>query len=182
MKNRTQLALFLATLFMALQTWASSEATVKIEQLSQVFKALGTYKSPSAKCPISLTISDKGGFTQLQLQSKSQDKKVVNDVTGVAYISNERLVYTTSPIYGTPGVFIYDCVSKNIRRIVGPKKIDKAYPQGADYFELYGIEKNKIYFYYSSDVDQINFDSFRTREFLFEVLVNGSALKKVSTP
>lgn len=181
MKNCAQLVLILATLLMVLQAWASSEATVKAEQLSQVFKAPGTYKSPSANCPISLTISDKGGFTQLLLQSKSQDNKVVSDVTGVAYISNERLVYTTSPIYGTPGVFLYDCVSKKIRRIVGPKKTDKAYPQGSDYFELYGIEKKKIYFYYSPDVDQINFDNFRTKEFLFEVLANGSVLKKVLT-
>lgn len=181
MKNCAQLVLILSTLLMALRAWASSEATVKTEQLSQMFRAPGTYNSPNAQCPISLIISDKGGFTQLLLQSKSRDKRVVDDVTGVAYISNNRLVYTAGPIYGTPGVFIYDCVSKNIRRIVGPKKVDKAYPQGADYFELYDVE-NKIYFYYSPDVDQINFDNFRTKELLFEVRVNGSAFKKVSTP
>lgn len=168
-------------LLTGLHAWAMSATTVKTGQISRVIKAPGTYKSPGAKCPVILTISDSGGFTQLQLRSKSNQYKVVNDVTGATYFSDEFLVYTTSPIYGSPGVFIYDCASKSIRRVVGPKIFDKAYPQGSDYFELYGLEGRKIYFYYSPDVDQTDFDNFRTKEFLFEVLIDGSALKRVRT-
>lgn len=182
MKKLTQLVLILAMLLTGLHAWAMSATTVKTGQISRVIKAPGTYKSPGAKCPIILTISDTGGFTQLQLRSKSHQYKVVNDVTGATYFSDEFLVYTTSPIYGSPGVFIYDCASKSIRRVVGPKIFDKAYPQGSDYFELYGLEGRKIYFYYSPDVDQTDFDNFRTKEFLFEVLIDGSALKRVRTP
>lgn len=182
MKKLTHLALVLAMLLMGIHAWASSMTAAKTGQLSRVIKAPGTYKSPGATCPISLTISNEGGFTKLQLQSKSHQHKVVNDVTGAAYFSDELLVYTTSPIYGSPGVFLYDCLSKSIRRVVGPKIFDEAYPQGSDYFELQGLEGHKIYFYYSPDVDQTNFDNFRTKEFLFEVLIDGSALKRVLTP
>lgn len=182
MKNCAQLGLLLLAFVMTLHAGNSSADKVETVQLSQVFKNLGAYNSPGGQCPIYLTTSEKGGFTQLQFQSKSSGKKLVNDVTGVAYISNEILVYTTSPIYGTPGIFIYDCLSENTKQIVGPTKIDKAYPQGSGYFELYGIKREKIYFYYSPDVDQIDFNSFRNGDFLFEVLVNGSAFKKVSTP
>jgi hypothetical protein len=178
MKKFPRLVSVLATLLMGFHTWASSATTVKTGQISRVIKTPGTYKSPGAKCPISLSVSDEGGFTQLQLRSKSHQHKVVNDVTGAAYFSDESLVYTASPIYGSPGVFVYDCASKSIIQVVKPKIFDKAYPQGSDYFELYGLEGRKIYFYYSPDVDQTDFDKFRTKEFLFEVLINGSSLKK----
>lgn len=173
MKKLTHLILSLAMPLIGMHACAS-----EIGQISRVIKAPGTYKSTGAKCPISLTISEEGGFTQLQLRSKSHQNKVVNDVTGVAYFSDESLIYTVSPIYGRPGVFVYDCVSKSIRRVVGPKIFDKSYPQGSDYFELHGLEGRKIYFYYSPDVDQTDFDNFRTKEFLFEVLIDGSSLKK----
>ena len=180
MKNLVQLAMIFGTLFMFHQAWAAPAATIKTSQLSEVFKAPGSYSSPAAKCPISLTISDQGGFTQLVLRSRSGRNKTVSDVTGVIYISGDRLVYTTSPIYGMPGVFLYNCLSKNIKRIVGPKKIDKAYPRGSDYFELHDVEGQKIYFYYAPDVDQIDFSHFRTKEFLFEVLINGASFEKAS--
>lgn len=81
-----------------------------------------------------------------------------------AYISGERHVFTTSPIYGHPGIFILNCKSGNVAQIVKPKNIDKSYPYGADYFELSKIEKGKVFFYYSANVDQTDFNSFRSKK------------------
>jgi hypothetical protein len=156
----------------AVHAWASDAGMVKPVHLAQVFTAPGIYDTPSHTCPLSLNISEMGGFKQLLLHTKLKSDKKVNDVTGLAYLSNNQLVYSVSPVYGIPGVYIYNCNSKTMKRISGPRKIDKAYPLGAEYFELYKVEKKKIFFFYGSDVDQIDFEKFRSEKFLRHVTIN----------
>ncbi|MGB9149307.1 MAG: hypothetical protein WCB36_03590, partial [Burkholderiales bacterium] len=55
--------------------------------------------------------------------------------------------------------------------VIGPQKINKFYPHGADYFELYGIESKKIVFYYSNDIEKTDFNQFRTSNALREVKI-----------
>src|SRR5262249_37122570 len=97
-----------------------------------------------------------------------------------AWASDNALVYSVSPIYGTPGIFMFDCASKETRRLVGPVTVDKAYPQGADYFELKKLspEKKLVYFYYAPDVDAVDFTQFRTDRNLFQVSIDGTEFQK----
>lgn len=136
------------------------------------------YQIQKGRCRISLEMSDMGGFQILNLPSKAKRKIKVDDVTGIAYRTNDSLVFTVSPIYGSPGVYIYDCVLNQKRRIVNPRTIDKAYPDGADYFELQDLRENKIYFYYAPAVDSTDFARFRSMNFLYEVNIDGSGFRK----
>ena len=124
-------------------------------------------------------VSAEGGFKQLLLESDLSKNEIVNDITSAIYFSNELLVFSTSPLYGNPGIFVYDCSLKNIKRIVAPQKLNKAYPQGADFFELKSIEDDTIYYYHTTDVDKTDFNILRTNKYLFQVFIDGSSLKKV---
>jgi hypothetical protein len=165
-------------LILGLQLWPRSAAAETAIQLPTVINAPGAYRSANGQCPISVEASDMGGFLQLFLPPKSKQIRAIDDISGVAYVNERVLAYTVSPIYGKPGVYLYDCSSRVIKRIVKPTRIDTAYPDGKDYFELQGFEGNKIYFYYAPDVDVIDFKNFRTTDALYEVLIDGSALGK----
>lgn len=47
--------------------------------------------------------------------------------------------------------------------VVSPENIDAAYPKGADFFELRSVTNNKIEYYYGADVDNIEFEHFRSK-------------------
>ena len=155
-----------------------SESVVIIPQ-SGILHPSGVYESHKGNCIISLEVSEYGGYTNLVLPSKAHQEQIINDVTAVAYLTNDSLVFTVSPIYGSPGIYIYDCVSKQEKRIVNPRTIDKAYPDGADYFELQELRENRIYFFYAPDVDSKDFARFRSMDFLYEVHKDGSGFRKV---
>ncbi len=142
-------------------------------------KRPGTFSSPNGKCEASLKTSDRGGFLML---TTGQDGRIsVNDVTGMIWAADRTLVYTTSPIYGKPGLYVFDCDSSHVKRIVSPGTITKAYPDGADYFELQGISRGDpaiVNFYYAPDVDKVDFNTFRAPANLFQVRLDGTNRKK----
>jgi len=176
---QTQLISIVATVMLSgcLSPSLKSESVVIIPQ-SGILHPSGVYESHKGNCMISLELSDKGGHAGLMLPSKAHQEQIINDVTAVAYLTNDSLVFTVSPIYGNPGVYIYDCVSKQMKRIVNPRTIDKTYPDGADYFELQELRGNKIYFYYAPDVESTDFARFRSMNFLYEVHIDGSGFRK----
>ncbi len=98
----------------------------------------------------------------------------IEDVDAVMWINNSTLLFTVSPIYGCPGIFVYNYHNKLLKQIMKPKIIDKYFPCGADYFELAGFDfsNRTILFYYSSYVDSIDFNSFRSEKNLFRVKLN----------
>lgn len=147
-------------------------------QPTEVIMQPGSYTSSDGKCAISIVTSEKGGFVQLILPSQGKRKRIVNDVTGVGFLTVHRLVYTVSPAYGKPGVYLYDCVSRHAKRIVSPRTKDKAYPNGADYYELQGWHNTWILFYYAPDIDSIDFSNFRTIDFLYKVHSDGSGFQR----
>ncbi len=103
----------------------------------------------------------------------------VRDVSGLAWLSGSMLAYSVSPIYGKPGIYVYDCVGQKSTGIVAPKNVDLDYPNGADYCELKGIAKaNLIYFYYVLDVDEVDFANFRCNHFLYRVRADGSHMRR----
>jgi len=145
-----------------------------------IFGTGGVYEARKGKCDVSLRVSGMGGHTVLLLPSSAPQKQVIEDVSGVVYRSNDSLVFTVSPVYGKPGIFLYDCMSKRKKQIVKPQTINEAYPDGADYFELQDIRENKIYFYYAHDVDSFDVTKFRSQGSLYEVNVDGSGFRKAS--
>lgn len=151
--------------------------------LGQVIKEPGHFICGKSQCLINLAYSDMGGFLVLKIEDtlKKEVVQVINDVTGVAWASDSLLVYSTSPIYGKPGLHVYNCEIKKLTTIVKAKNIDTAYPVGSDYFELYSLttgNKAKIYFYYAPDVDSIDFDKFREPSSLFQVGIDGGGFEK----
>lgn len=139
-------------------------------RVGEVTNQQGEYQSPDGKCKALLKINSTGGYKVLSINLPSKDNShdgiIANDITGMAWIRGDELVYTVSPIYGRPGIFLFNCSSMNAKQILGPKTINKAYPDGADYFELHSISNGKIYFYYAPDVDHVDMNKFRTKEFL----------------
>src|ERR1700731_3729849 len=102
--------------------------------------------TPNGACMASLKTSSQGGFLELYI-GHDQDHlaHVAEDVTGIAWASPTSLVFSVSPVYGSPGIFLATCSDKpQVKMLVGPKNIDKAYPQGADYFELRSITGHEV--------------------------------------
>lgn len=138
----------------------------------------GIFQPHKGECQAEITISGLGGFKILSVrQTDAIVSQETKDVTGIAWLTDCVLVYTVSPIYGNPGVYIIDCTTKETRRIIAPKNIKPTYPNGSDYFELYGVSADKIYFYYTPDVDSVNFAEFRSRRFLFQSNLDGSDVR-----
>jgi len=161
----------------------SVSSTLIAASVSRVYNKPGVFSSPNRACEASLKISEMGGFLNLFIcrqSGKCVDPDVAKDVTGIAWLNGNNLVYTVSPIYGKPGIFLLTCASGKTKRIIGPKTINKAYPDGADYFELQGASSSdsKIYFYYAPDIDLVDFNKFRSREFLYEVRLDGAGFGK----
>jgi hypothetical protein len=106
-----------------------------------------------------------GGFRQLFLKRGGvPDVHLSDDVTGIAWFSDSELVYTVSPVYGVPGVYVVDCSNQTAKpvRLVAPITYNPAYPKGADFFELKSVVRNRITYFYGPDVDAIDFTRFRT--------------------
>lgn len=148
-------------------------------QIGEVVTAHGEYIQQIGDCRMTLKNSSMGGYSVLSVNHLGT--KEIDDVTGLDWVSPTLLVYTVSPIYGKPGVYVYDCVEHKSKRIVAPKNISTVYADGADYFELYQVDGSTIFFYYAPDVDLVNFSEFRTQSFLFRVNLDGSDFTKVKS-
>lgn len=129
-----------------------------------VIKGPGTFSFESGdNCAAILKKSEKGGFLKLLLDSDHKHAmQVADDVTAIVWISPKLLAYSTSPIYGKPGIFVVACSDSSVSKLVAPKTIDSSYPDGADYFEIQSADENQIKYYYGPDVDKIDFAQFRT--------------------
>ncbi len=136
----------------------------------QVAKTPGVFRSPAGDCEASIDIAEMGGFLILSV-TRSQDKKYssARDVTGAIWVGKHELVYTISPIYGKPGLYLIHCPTMVERRIVSPQTLSSAYPDGADYFELESVEfaeRMIVRFYYAPNVDDVDFSAFRSSQHL----------------
>ncbi len=123
---------------------ATSPTKARIDG-NEVIRHAGEFVSPNRKCHATLMVSSMGGFLILTLEG--DPSRQAKDVTGMVWISDGMLVYTTSPIYGNPGVYVYSCESRQTKLIVRPRTLTKAYPDGADYFQLKGISESPKFLY-----------------------------------
>lgn len=133
----------------------------------------GAYHSPSGDCAVRLAISAQGGFRKLLLmRAASFSVHIADDVTGIAWLSGSELVYSVSPLYGSPGVFLFNCADPTAKpmTLVAARTFNAAYPKGADFFELKSVIGRRIIYYYGADVDEIDFILLRSapNERIFE--------------
>jgi hypothetical protein len=138
----------------------------------------GTYASPDGRCHAALEVSTMGGFLSLSVDSTSDvhPKYVSDDVTGMLWTKENELIYSVSPIYGRPGIYVFDCTHFQNKRIALPSTFTETYPDGTDYFELknYSSSGKKIFFYYAPDAEKVDFHRFRTDSSLFQIKLDGS--------
>jgi hypothetical protein len=121
---------------------------------------------PGEVCTAALKTSPQGGFKQLFIgRDRNHLTHVADDVTAIIWATPKSLVYSASPIYGKPGVFLVTCTSQpTISTLVAPEHKDRAYPQGSDYFEVQSINGHEVRYRYGADVDQIDFTSWHSAE------------------
>ncbi len=148
---------------------------------SEIINEQGSFSSPGGKYEAILRISDMGGFLTLSIVSKPDGRysSTINDVTGIVWLDEDELLFSVSPIYGKPGIFIVACSEMKVKRILGPTTFNKAYPDGADYFEVKHLFKEKVYFYYTPDVDSTYFPTFRAKDHLYQINLDGTGFEKV---
>jgi hypothetical protein len=164
--------------FLILLVLASTDLHAAASQPA-VIRQAGKFSSPDGTCLASLEASEQGGFLVLTFPRGGNYK--VLDVTGITWASDKVLIYSASPLYGHPGIYLYSCGSRKTKRLVAPRTLNKAYPEGADYFELQRISLTNptiIYFYYAPDVDKEEFKNFRSTSHLFEVHLDGTGFRK----
>jgi len=151
-----------------------SFAVIACSMATTVLKKQGSYPSSGKICTAVLKASPHGGFLQLFIQTGTgKPVHMADDVTGFLWVDENSLVFSTSPIYGKPGVFEVACDHErpSLKMLVGPKNINPAYPDGADYFELKEIKGRSLRFFYGADVDSIDFNEFRTEKYLRSVVL-----------
>lgn len=174
MKRRISLPLLMITLFAAgvRPLVAEKKKPGSRTGKSVVVTQTGEFPSPGGTCRAEMKRSGMGGFLILTFNGKASPR--VNDITGIAWISADDLVYTTSPIYGHPGVYMYSCESRRITRLVAPTTFNPGYPKGADYFELEAVSKDNsitVYYYYAADVDRLDVKKLRTPDHIVSVTI-----------
>jgi hypothetical protein len=141
---------------------------------------MGSFKVPAGSCDIRVETSSLGGFPILSLPSKTEKRHRVDDVNSYAFTATGVLLYSVNPIYGVPGIYLFNCASRKVRRLVSPKHLDNAYPRGADYFELVGVSGTKVLFYYAPDIDSVDVKVVRNPNSLYETDFDGKPFGKVN--
>ena len=121
------------------------------------------FATPKKSCGASLKNSLQGGFLQLFLgKDQGHLAHIADDVTAITWVTPHTLVYSVSPVYGSPGIYLVKCYRGRMPTLlVGAEHRDKAYPQGSDYFELSSIVKSTLNYYYAGNVDTIDFLQLR---------------------
>lgn len=168
---RANLSIFIT--FVTILVFANE---LNIVQKNLLLRDPGNYSTKDDICKFEIKISKMGGFRCLLI-----GKEEIKDVTGTAYLGDGKLVYTVSPMYGNPGVYMYNCKSSQSSQIRGAKNKDKGYPLGADYFELESVSGNNIFFYYLPDIDKADFANYKNKGNLFQIDYAGKDFKKASS-
>lgn len=180
MKQFLFMFLILPTLVSCVTTKNISDKQEAVFLTEEVVSKPGKYQPANGRYRAEISIDSLGGFANLTIRVKNEIIiHEVKDVTGMSWATDNLLIYSVSPIYGNPGIYVFDCATKETSRIVAPRTIDDAYPNGADYFELFRLFSGKVFFYYAPDVDTVDFNKFRTIQYLFQVNLDDNELKKV---
>lgn len=140
---------------------------------------LGDYTTGLKANEFSLRMNKLGGSTELWVAGV--DTALSTDVTDVAVVDRSIIAYSGSPIYGIPGIFLFNFEKKKVKCIVPASHLDSAYPDGTDYFEIDRIDLNthEIFFWHVPDVDKVDFAGDWQSGNQYRIKFDGTGLTKV---
>ena len=87
----------------------------------------------------------EAGLRRLDIMNRRQGQVVLTiteDVANLLWLPDDRgLVYAVGPVYGVPGIYLFDARMGTTRRVVAARSTsDAGYPDGADLFVLCSVE------------------------------------------
>ncbi len=109
------------------------------------------------------------------------DTALAPDIVNVAVITPSIIAYSGSPVYGVPGIFLFDFGKKKVKCIVPATNLNSAYPDGTDYFEIdrIDLDTNEIFFWHVPDVDKADFAGDWKSGHEYKIEFDGTGLMKV---
>ncbi|MFZ1082853.1 MAG: hypothetical protein WAO19_13120 [Candidatus Kryptoniota bacterium] len=109
------------------------------------------------------------------------DTALSTDVSALAVIDSSIIAYSGSPIYGIPGLFLFDFGEKKTRCIAPPLYFKEGFPDGTDYFEIDRVDlKNKeILFWHLKELDNVDFSTDWKSGHEYKIKFDGTGLIKV---
>jgi hypothetical protein len=132
------------------------ELTLVAANLATVepIKELGMRSSPNHQFKVILRQNSMGGGTDLFVMKEDEPIFYAGDVSGYFWVDG-ILVYSSLPLYGKAGIYMYDPVMEMRSSLVDGK--------GNEYFELksYSSDTNKVAYYYSNDITQVDIAKLR---------------------
>jgi hypothetical protein len=127
---------------------------------------LGVHPSPDHQFNVVLRKNSMGGGTDLFVMKGGEPIFYAGDATGCFWIGS-ILVYSSSPLYGSSGIYTYDPVIETRSSLVDGK--------ANEYFELKGYlaTANKVAYYYSDDISHLDITKLKA---------SNSAVREVLMP
>jgi hypothetical protein len=112
-------------------------------------KEMGMRPSPNHQFKVILRKNSMGGGTDLFVMKGEEPIFYAGDVSGYFWV-DDILVYSSLPLYGKAGIYMYDPIMETRSSLVDGKD--------TDYFELksYSSETKKVAYYYSNDITQVD--------------------------
>ncbi len=125
-----------------------------------------------------LRIGEMGGGTELWVPGI--DTALSTDITSIGVINPHLITYCGSPVYGTPGVFLYDFENKTAKCFVPAENLNESYPDGTDYFEIDYIDlsTDEIFCWHVPDVDNVDFSGDWRSGHEYRIKFDGTRLTK----
>jgi len=108
--------------------------------------------SSSRECYAKVLEAPQGGTLRARLYGGERLIAEARGVREMAWIG-EALVFAASPASGKPGIYVWDCGSVAVRRVVGPLRSSIAHPGGTDFYQLVEIDGDVLYYEHAPDVD-----------------------------
>ena len=139
--------------------------SVTFERPEKAINDIGSFYSPEHIFKANVTVDSMGGFRELEVYKDGSQLSKFRDVNAFIWIGNDKILYSVSPIYGKPGIYLFNCSTKKNEIILKPSTLNSEYPNGADYFELvgYSSSSNEFTYFYAPDVDLVEFETFREK-------------------
>lgn len=118
-------------------------------------KELGMRSSRNPQFKVILRQNSMGAGTDLFLVKGDEPIFYAGDVSGYFWVDG-TLVYSSLPLYGKAGIYMFDPVTEMRSSLVDGKE--------NEYFELksYSSGTNKIAYYYSNDITQVDIAKLKT--------------------
>lgn len=140
--------------------WLVLVASVSLP-LGRVVDAPGRYCAEGSDSCVTLS-SEEGESLCLTVPGSRTRPKHGCDITGLAWLNKDEVLFSTASIYGSPGIYRYKLRAAKEEAVVPSRTRDAAYPDGKDFFKLISISENEVTFWYCPDIEKLNESALET--------------------